>query len=89
MRSKNPVCPNFLDKKDSNFKQLHNSLDLLFNRLHSEGIGRQIKKAEIISIEDEKKLWESGILNTTTPKGLHFIQLAKYFAFVEVRNIDF
>ena len=27
LRSNNPGCPNFLDKKDYNFTQLHNTLD--------------------------------------------------------------
>ena len=70
MRSNNPACPNFLDKKDYNFTQLHNTLDSLFSKLHSEGIGRQTKKAEVLSLDEEKKLWESGTLTTTTPRGL-------------------
>ena len=70
MRSNNPGCPNFLDKKDYNFTQLHNTLDSLFSKLHSEGIGRQTKKAEVLSLDEENKLWESGTLNTTTPRGL-------------------
>lgn len=61
MRNTNPDCPNFLDKKDARFLSLHKTLDSLFNRLHSEGIGRQIKKAEVFSIEDENMLWNSGV----------------------------
>ena len=70
MRAINPGCPNFLDRKDYRFAKLHNTLDSLFNKLHSQGVGRQIKKAEVLSIEDERLLWESGTLNTSTPKGL-------------------
>ena len=43
MRDCNPGCPNFLDKKDSRFKQLHGTLDSYFHDLHCEGIGRQVK----------------------------------------------
>ena len=70
MHKNNPGCPNFLDKKDSRFRQLHGTLDSYFNKLHSQGVGRRVKHAETISPEGEDKLWESGVLNTTTPKGL-------------------
>ena len=64
MRSINPECPNFLDKKDVRFQSLHKTLDALFNRLHSDGIGRQVKKADVISHDEERMLWDSGLLNT-------------------------
>lgn len=35
MRNKNPSCPNFLDKKDSCFKQLKGTLDAYSHKLHS------------------------------------------------------
>ena len=70
MRDTSSDCPNFLDKKDPQFKSLHKTLDALFNKLHSEGIGRQVKKAEVITQEDEEKLWSSGVLNVSTPRGL-------------------
>ena len=37
-------CPNFLDKKDVRFQQLQ-SFDVHLNKLHSTGIGRQVKHA--------------------------------------------
>ena len=39
MRTINPSCVNFLDKKDFRFTSLHKTLDSLFNRSYSEGIG--------------------------------------------------
>ncbi len=93
MRSINPGCPNFLDKKDHRFTALHKTLDSLFNKLHADGIGRNLKKNEILTVEDEKLLWESGVLNTSTPRGLlnaaHFTQLERCFALEVVRNTDF
>ena len=70
MREINPHCPNFLDKKDAHFRQLHHSLDVQFNKLHSNGIGRQVKHAEVFSKEDEWRLWESGTLGVSDPKSL-------------------
>ena len=86
--SKNPACPNFMDKKDARFSQLHKTLDSYFHKLHSEGVGRQTKHAEVVT-SDEDQLWKEGIMNTTTPMGLQnaaFLLLARCFAFGEVRN---
>ena len=83
MRSKNPECPNFLDKKDSRFRQLHGTLDSYFHKLHSDGVGRQIKHAEVISSEEEDRLWEKGVMNTTTPTGL---QNAAFFVMFCLRG---
>ena len=38
MRSKNPACPNFMDKKNARFSQLHKTLDSYFHKLQSEGV---------------------------------------------------
>ena len=70
MRELNPHCPNFLDKKDGNFRQLHHTLDVQFHKLHSNGIGRKTKQSEVISKEEEQRLWESGVLGMADPKSL-------------------
>ena len=53
MRIENSSCPNFLDKKDPAFKQLHGTLDFHFRKLHESGLGRIVKHAELITKEDE------------------------------------
>ena len=70
MRDHNPGCPNFLDKKDSRFRHFQGTLDAYFHKLHSEGVGRHTRHAETISSDEENQLWETGVLNTSTPKGL-------------------
>ena len=70
MRENNVNSVNFLDKKDLRFSSFHKTLDYLFNHLHSEGIGRQTKKAEVLTREDERMLWDSGVMNLDVPKGL-------------------
>ena len=81
MRTKNPECPNFLDK-NSRFRHLHGTLDSYFHKQHSEGLGRQTKHAEIVSKEDEDQLWREGTMGTTTPGGLQnaaFFVVGKMF----------
>ena len=46
------------------------TLDVHFNKLHSSGIGRQVNHADVISKQEENKLWESGVLGDSEPKSL-------------------
>ena len=62
--------PNFLDRTDTKFKKLHNTCDVIFRSLHDDDIGAKKKSTQVITKEHEDKLWESGVLNTTTPDGL-------------------
>ena len=82
MRELNPNCPTFLDKSDNRFRNLQGTLDSYFHKLHSEGIGRKVKHAEVITTDEEDQLWESGVLNVTTPRGLQnavFYTIGKLF----------
>ncbi len=94
MRNSNPGCPNFLDKQDSRFKPLQGTLDYLFHSLHSEGVGVQVKHAEIVSKEEEAKLWNSEIMGLSSPLSLQnaaFFVVGKFFALrggVEHRNLQ-
>ena len=45
-------------------------MDVQFHKLHSNGIGRQIKHAEVFSKDDELRLWDSGSLGVSNPKSL-------------------
>ena len=69
-RDQSPGCPNFLDKQYSRFKHLQGTLDALFHKLHSDGIGVQTKHTEILTKDDEEKLWTSGIMGMATPRAL-------------------
>ena len=71
MVAENPQYhPNFLCKSDPAFKTFHTAMDNLFKKLKSDGVGADAKHTEAISAEEEKQLWESGVLNVSTPTGL-------------------
>ena len=61
---------NFLDRKDTRFKKLHATCDVIFRTLHEEGIGVERKSTPVVTKANEDKLWETGVLNTSTPTGL-------------------
>ena len=50
--------------------QLHRSIDNLFRSLREAGVGAECKQTATITVEEENMLWEKGILNTSTPRGL-------------------
>ena len=56
--------------QDSEFKPLKCVCDSIFKRLHTKGIGTEIKVTPVITDTDEDKLWETGVMNLDTPTGL-------------------
>ena len=71
MRSENAFYPNFLDKNDPEFSTFRtDSCGQSVKKLKSDGMGSNSQHTENISPEEENKLWTSGVLNVTTPKGL-------------------
>lgn len=67
----------------THFRQLQHTLDDLFHKLHSEGVGVQVKTTEVLTKEDEANLWNCGVMGVTTPKTLQnaaFYVVSKMFA---------
>ena len=87
MRSKNPSCLNFLDKKDCRFKQLHGTLDAYFHKLHSQGVGRQTNHANILTSEDEDRLWSTGVLSVYEYSQLSLLSI-KCFVYLVDKSIE-
>jgi hypothetical protein len=72
VKEKNPNSDdlNFMDKKNQRFKELHSVCDRLYRDLRKKGIGANPKKAELITPEDERQLWETGVLGIHSPASL-------------------
>ena len=70
MRSIDPECPNFLDKNNYHFKELHGAVDNLGRQLRIDGVGAEVKHASVVTSEEEAALWENGVLSTENPKAL-------------------
>ena len=41
-----------------------------YRKLHLNGIGCTTKKTELLTRENEEKLWQTGVLNPDSPQGL-------------------
>ena len=52
------------------FKHLHTLLENLYKQLHGDGVGTTKAQAEIITLEEEQKIWETGVFGTDTPENL-------------------
>ena len=46
------------------------TLDTVSVSLRKEGIGTEVKHANVISMEDEDSMWEKGVIDTTSPWAL-------------------
>ena len=55
---------------DTCFESFHNVCDHKFRKLHEQGIGAKSQHVSAITDDDEKKLWDSNVLNLSTPSGL-------------------
>lgn len=70
MRQRNPQAPNFMDKKDQRFRDLHSVIDDTFAHLEEQGVGTQKKYVPLvadITPAQENHLWELGVLGTNSP----------------------
>ena len=80
--------------KSSTFGKLRKSLDCRMKELTAAGIGVRVLHADPVTVDDEMQLWRSGVLNTTTSKGLSyavFFYNCKTFGLrgnTEHRNLD-
>ena len=52
---------------DHEFTALKNLCDTIFKKLHYKGIGVSLKTTAVLSADDEKKLWDTNVMNTKTP----------------------
>ena len=44
-------------------------MHILINFIQLE-LGRDVKHARVLTIDDEERLWKSGVMGTKTPKAL-------------------
>ncbi|XP_062572924.1 zinc finger MYM-type protein 2-like [Saccostrea cucullata] len=56
---------------DSNFANFRATLDAVMKERVSEGIG-VVKHTQNVTIDDKNELWEKGVINKTTAKGLSY-----------------
>jgi len=61
---------NIMNRDHPEFKRLFHTCDNYFRELRSEGVGAEEHETEVVSPEEESKLWETGVLSAETPKGL-------------------
>ena len=77
-----PSAPNFMDKKNSTFKELYGALQVRYRELRVAGVGANVKHAPIVTKEEEDMLWKSGVLGDHDPVALQravFFYVGKVF----------
>ena len=66
----NKVPLNIFDKSDMRFRDLHMTLDTVCVSLRKEGVGTEVKHADVVSVEHEDILWNKGVLGIASPESL-------------------
>ena len=67
MKQQDPFAPNFLERKDGRFCELHGTCEYVFRQLGEKGVGANPNKTASISKEEENTLWDKNILGTSNP----------------------
>ena len=49
---------------------LHGTLNSHFHKLHESAVGTKVKHIEIISKDEEGRLWDSGVMGVTSPSAM-------------------
>ena len=57
-------------KGDVRFRNLHGTMESVFQQLHKKGVGTVVKHASAISDEEENHIWQSGIVGDHSPTDL-------------------
>ena len=70
MKNKNADAPTFLNKEDNHFKELHNSLDVIFRGLREKNIGTPTSHHLPFDKDEIDHLWATGVLVTSNPVSL-------------------
>ena len=70
MRSVGNDTPNILDRRDTRFKSIQGACAVIFRELHRDRIGTSVCHTPVNSIDEEARLWDSGIIGVDTPKTL-------------------
>ena len=81
-KSHDADCPNFMDRKSSQFKDLNGALTVKFRELRQEGVGAVVKHATIVTSSKEDTLWTSNVIGDHTPLALQravFFYVGKAF----------
>ena len=57
-------------KGDVHFRNLHGTMESMFQQLHKKGVGAMVKHASAITDEEENHIWQSGIIGDYSPTAL-------------------
>ena len=58
------------DPDNSVFRPLHRTLENRYRKLHATGVGTNRKQADVISLDEEDQLWQTGVLSSESPVSL-------------------
>ena len=76
MREVKESAFDIFDREDADFKLLLNTCDNDFWELRVYGVGAEAIATQVLTRDDEEKLWATGVMSPHTPKGLLKLHVA-------------
>ncbi|XP_053390993.1 uncharacterized protein LOC128553833 [Mercenaria mercenaria] len=70
LRTEKSMHVNLFKTDDPTFAEFRKTLDSHMRELTNQGIGLEIKSADAVTADDEKKFWETGVFSMSSAKGL-------------------
>ena len=70
IRARSHECPNFFNKRERKFDQLHRTLQTVFRQLREEGVIASVKHTPVITAEEEELLWCTKTIRDHSPVAL-------------------
>ncbi len=74
-------CLNFMNRKDSQFREITGALQVRYRELRESGVGAVVKHAAVVTPDEENALWESNVIGDHDPVALQravFFYVGKY-----------
>ena len=63
-----PSTPKFLDRSNPVYRDLHRACNTVYQELHGQGVGTNVKRTATFSPEEEEKLWTTCVISILNPK---------------------
>ena len=75
-------CPNFMNRKDPQFRELTGAIQVKFRELREQGVGAVVKHASVVTPAEESIFWERQVIGDHSPVALQravFFYVGKVF----------
>ena len=71
-------CPNFMNRKDPQFRELTGAVQVKFRELREQGVGAVVKHASVVTPAEESFFWERQVIGDHSPVALQRVVFLRW-----------